>query len=208
MKKSARVIYLLLCTMIQLYGMSNIWYPDPSYEAIDWRTAFHVMHPTTDLGKELAQIMPCRTNQLHSHRNWNNFCEKVTELIPDIKSINIYDFLQKIQDLSQQALDALLLIAARKNAHTIMENLLHCGANVNTSTTTIDFFGNTPLHFAITIQNNERVLKTLLAAGASLKAKNRDGSTPLKLAEKIKRYDNTRIVQQFILSQYFGMTFI
>ena len=61
----------------------------------------------------------------------------------------------------------------------IASALLQCGANVNA----INCIRNTPLHLAV-MNKNKDVINLLIAHGANVNIKNRDGLTPLELAKK------------------------
>lgn len=74
--------------------------------------------------------------------------------------------------------DAMLREAAKGGHQSIMECLLHRGANINGRSTS---FGNTPLHKATQYRQLETV-KFLLDRGAYVNAKNDKGDTPLDVA--------------------------
>ena len=76
-----------------------------------------------------------------------------------------------------------LHIACARNCISAVKNYLRLGESINTSSglTFINWFGYTPLHFAVDFQSNETV-ELLLKSGASITAKDHRKNTPLHLA--------------------------
>lgn len=57
----------------------------------------------------------------------------------------------------------------------MVKHLIDCGVNVNA----IDYYGNTPLHYAARL-GDSKLLKLLLDNGAAVDAENLEGVTPLR----------------------------
>ncbi len=72
-----------------------------------------------------------------------------------------------------------LIDSIKQNNLAEVQKLLAKGENVNAANEQ----GNTPLHYAVALDNPE-IVKVLLAKGANLRAKNDKGWTPLLIAKK------------------------
>ena len=79
-----------------------------------------------------------------------------------------------------------LFIACARNCLSVVKTYLRLGEYINTcaESTFINYFGYTPLHFAVDFQSRETV-ELLLKCGASVTAKDKKQNTPLHLASNL-----------------------
>jgi hypothetical protein len=71
--------------------------------------------------------------------------------------------------------------AASRGSLGLVEILVNAGADINAE----DADGNTPLHCAISRRGNSRIADFLIAKGALVWTRNREGKTPLRLAASL-----------------------
>jgi ankyrin repeat protein len=71
-----------------------------------------------------------------------------------------------------------LRIAVHEGGRAIVSRLLRAGANVDVAST---WSGRTALHEAVMYRNYEAI-EALISAGANVKARDKDGKTPIELA--------------------------
>ena len=68
---------------------------------------------------------------------------------------------------------------------------LDAGADINAR----DDFGQTPLHFAASLNENPQVAAALIQAGADINARRDDGRTPLGLANEYENPDVAEVIR-------------
>lgn len=88
-----------------------------------------------------------------------------------------------------------LLWAIGKQIPSVAKSLINKGADVNVVGNEQDSEGYTPLHYAALFDDFDTTTE-LLAAGAKINVKNRNGETPLFVAAKLGRYDIVNLLLQ------------
>jgi hypothetical protein len=89
-----------------------------------------------------------------------------------------------------QALAEILTLVSSNDVERVKESVGHHKSQLRQ----VDFDGNTPLHIAAMLGSREMV-EALLDAGADPAAKNKDGETPLDVAQRDRRRKVVRLLE-------------